>query len=332
MNIVKTRIRFALLFWIPVILMGTLTACQDAHKTNQQHETAMEEQTKSDQTSLPSFGNLIEVKTTHMDFILPDEIPSGWTTFRYTNESEIAHFMLIDKMPVYRGEQLTHEDFKEVPPVFTDAMNLINAGKAEEGFAEFSRLPEWFPEVIFSGGVGIISPGETAQTTVYMEPGIYVIECYIKTGGVFHPMHRQLNVKENTSNENPPKPTMKLTISKEEGIQMLNEPQPGIQTIAVHFKDQEPHEHFLGHDVHLVKLENDGQLKELESWMDWSDPKGLETPAPVRFLGGAQEMPAGNTAYITIDLKPGNYALISEVPNASSKNMLKKFTVSELKQ
>jgi hypothetical protein len=46
------------------------------------------------------------------------------------------------------------------------------------------------------------------------------------------------------------------------------------------------------------------------------------------FLGGVNDMPAGSIGYFTPTLEIGNYALIAEVPNASSKNMLKTFVVS----
>ena len=60
-----------------------------------------------------------------------------------------------------------------------------------------------------------------------------------------------------------------------------------------------------------------------------ADPKGLIEPAPnaVTFIGGVNDMPEGNIGYFSANLEPGNYALISEVPNALSKNMLKTFVV-----
>lgn len=318
--------RLTRLFLAMAILTVGLS-CKQEKKAPLSQEMNMEKIAVVKDVNLPAFGNLIEVKTTGMNFILPDTIPSGWTSFRYTNESSWAHFMLIDKLPVVEGKQITYDDYGEVPPVFMDAMDLINEGKAEEGFAEFSRLPSWFSKIIFSGGVGLITPGETAQTTVYVEPGTYVIECYVKTDGKFHPMTRPLVVEESTANEVQPTPTLKLSISRDGGIEMNEEPREGLQTIAVNFIDQAPHEHFLGHDVHLVKLEDDDNLEELNSWMSWTEPDGLNTPAPVRFLGGAQEMPAGNTAYITVNLVPGNYAWIAEVPDPASKNMLKTFSI-----
>ncbi len=318
------------LFLILATLL-TIFSCKKEQKDQHlSHEVSPDMVLEGERPNLPVFGNLVEVKTTGMNFILPEEIPSGWTTFRYTNVSPISHFMLLDKLPVVDGRQISFADFGQIGPVFNDAMKLINEGKAEEGFAEFSRLPKWFSEIIFSGGVGLVSPGETAQTTIFVEPGTYVIECYVKTNGIFHPMTKELKVRNNSVNQNPPTATLEMTISKGEGIEMQKNVTSGVQTIAVHFKDQGPHEHFLGHDVHLVKLEEGADLEKLNSWMTWTTPDGLNTPAPVKFLGGAQEMPAGNTAYITVDLQPGNYAWVAEVPDPASKNMLKTFTVAEI--
>jgi len=54
---------------------------------------------------------------------------------------------------------------------------------------------------------------------------------------------------------------------------------------------------------------------------------GLETPAPVEFLGGPEGMPAGGTGYFSVDLKPGQYVLIAEVPSPSAKGMMKRSSV-----
>ncbi len=317
------------LILVMAILITAFSCKNDRKDQHLSHEINADKVIIVDRPTFPVFGNLVEVKTIGMNFILPEEIPSGWTTFKYSNESPLTHFMLVDKLPVVEGKQITYADFGQIAPIFGDAMELINAGKAEEGFAEFSRLPAWFSDIIFSGGVGLVSPGETAQTTIFVESGTYVVECYVKTNGVFHPMTKQVVVKENSLSQIAPTATLDLTISREGGIEMPSTVEAGLQTIAVHFKDQGPHEHFLGHDVHLVKLEKGTDLEKLNSWMTWTTPDGLNTPAPVTFLGGAQEMPAGGTAYITIDLKPGNYAWIAEVPNPASKNMLKTFTVQE---
>jgi hypothetical protein len=111
-------------------------------------------------------------------------------------------------------------------------------------------------------------------------------------------------------------------------MEVRGEPAPGSQTVAVHFQDQMVHENFSGHDVHLAKLADDTDLKNLVAWMDWTQPNGLQVPAPVEFLGGLEEMPAGETGYFTVTLEPGRYAWIAEVPHSDKKGMLKTFTVS----
>ncbi|EMR01973.1 hypothetical protein [Cesiribacter andamanensis] len=55
--------------------------------------------------AFPYSGNLVDITSKHMDFILPEEIPSGWTTFRYHNQSHMVHFFVLEKMPVADGEQ-----------------------------------------------------------------------------------------------------------------------------------------------------------------------------------------------------------------------------------
>jgi hypothetical protein len=80
--------------------------------------------------------------------------------------------------------------------------------------------------------------------------------------------------------------------------------------------------------VHLARLEDDTDMARLEAWMDWSHPDGLQTPAPVMFLGGLNEMPAGHTGYLHVDLEPGRYAWVAEVPGARAKGMLRVFTVA----
>jgi hypothetical protein len=274
----------------------------------------------------------IEIVTEVMDFQSVDTIPSGWNTFKYINKSNETHFFLLDKYPA--GKTL-EDAVKEVIPPFQNGMDLINEGNDEEGFAEFNKLPAWFFEVVFSGGSGLVSPKNSSLTTIKLEPGYYIMECYVKmANGIFHNamgMTKAIVVNTQDSGNLPPKATVEINISSTEGISFENSIPKGIQVFSVHFKDQITHENFVGHDLNLVKLNDNANLDALEGWMNWADPKGLITPSPdgITFLGGVNDMPAGSTGYFEINLEPGNYAFVSEVPNASGKNMLKTFTVKD---
>jgi hypothetical protein len=289
-----------------------------------------------EQTAVPArmeTSGIVDVTAIGLTFDAPDSIASGWNTFRFKNSGDMTHFALIERIPDDVG---IAEHQSEVAPVFQQGMDLLNAGKPDSAFAAFGQLPEWFGEIVFIGGPGLTAKGNTSEAIVYLEPGNYLLECYVKTDGNFHSynanpgkygMVYQFTVTEDVSGAPAPTADVNITLSSERGIEVEGDLTPGAHTIAVYFEDQKAHENFVGHDVHLAQLEEDSDLGEIEAWMDWSQPTGLETPAPVEFLGGINEMPAGMTGYFTATLEPGEYAWIAEVPNTIEKGMLQRFSV-----
>lgn len=324
MNVLQITLKRAFhlfLIFNAFIVFSVLQSCKTENKS--ENGITSEPEVKDD---------FIEIVTVDMDFQMPDTIPSGFNKFVYKNLSPQTHFFLIDKYP----EGKTAEDAEKViGPIFNKGIKLIMDGKSEEGFKEFSNLPEWFHEVKFLGGSGLISPNKTAETTLYLEPGNYLFECYVKMpNGMVHMsmgMLKNVVVSEKKSGVEEPEADIDIEISSSEGIVFTDTISAGKHTFSVYFKDQKVHENFVGHDVNIVKLEENANLDELEIWMNWAEPKGLIEPAPenIVFLGGVNDMPTGSKAYFTATLEEGNYALISEVPNASTKNMFKKFVVSK---
>lgn len=277
--------------------------------------------------------NVVEITAVGLQFEAPESIPSGWNTFRLDNTSEMVHFGYLMRMP--EGKGVT--DHQEVlAPVFQNIMYDILGKEPIEPEAGFEP-PEWFQNVVFLGGPGLVSAGRVAETTVHLEPGTYLLECYVKTNGIFHSynpspevngMVIELTVTEDSTAAQAPEPSLKLDISSGQGIRVEGEPTPGSHVVEVHFEDQNTYEHFAGHDVHLIRITDETNLENVASWMNWTSPDGLQTPAPAEFIGGVNDMSSGSVAYIHVDLEPGNYAWISEVPNPSEKGMLKTFTVS----
>ncbi|WP_027137293.1 hypothetical protein [Gaetbulibacter saemankumensis] len=275
---------------------------------------------------------VIEIVTENMEFQAPDTIPSGWNTWRYINKSVQPHFILIDH-PV---DSITVKEFEEeLLPPFGEGITKLYEGKNEEAFAAFGKIPEWFGGTEWPGGVGLISPGHTAETTLKLDPGYYIIECYVKmSNGMFHTnmgMFKPLIVSEEPSTLKEPVGDIAVDISSEQGIVFNPPTKAGTYVFSVNYIDQIKHEHFQGHDVNLVKIDEPADMDSLEVWMNWLELKGLIDPAPkgFTFLGGVNDMPAGNKGYFKITLTPGKYALISEVPKPASKNMLKIFEITE---
>lgn len=257
-----------------------------------------------------------------------DTIPAGWTTFRLVNASPFVHFIFFDYLP---GDRTSEDLLSDVSPVFQESSYLLMEGKNEEAMAAFSQLPEWFEGLVFRGGTGYTSPGLTAETTLFMAPGNYVMECYIKMpDGTYHwnmGMYKDLHVTADTTGaEAPQSPDIEITVT-DEGLQVNGEPETGEQLVAVHFEEENPG--LIGKDVHLAKLDESTDALEVAEWLDFMTAEGLvstaENPGPAQFIGGSHEMPKGNTAYFTVKLDPGRYVWIAEQQFAN--RAMKEFTV-----
>lgn len=269
---------------------------------------------------------VVEVTAEDYAFRAPDEIPSGWTTLRFRNEGEETHFLFLTRLPDGR----TFDDYVEDVGVPLNelwyAMRSGEIDKAEAGERLGRVLPEWFGSARQMGGPGLVAPGGTAQTTLKLEPGSYVLECYMKTPeGEFHAldgMARPLTVTGEPSGASAPEADIRIMLSND-GIATEGELTPGRHTIAVHFAEH-PEAGF-GHDVHLVRLSDATDVDQVVPWMDWMNVDGLRNPAPFTFLGGTHEMPVGSTVYLSVDLEPGRYAWIAET--TAAQGMVKEFTV-----
>lgn len=272
----------------------------------------------------------IHVLTRSMEFITSDTLMSGWNTFVYENKSTEVHFLLLDLYPAGKTVENTKA---EVLPPFDEGMKLIMEGDLENAVTAFGKLPEWFQEVKFKGGTGLISPRHTAKSTVYLDPGRYIMECYVKMfNGEWHTSHgmlKEILVVDETTELEEPLPTATLDISSTDGIVLRDSLMGGKQIIRANFLDQSVYEHFLGHDVNLVRYENGASLDSLIQWMNWMDPRGLRSPAPegFTFLGGMNNLSAGEKGYFEVDVTPGNYVFISEVPEADKKHLMKTFMI-----
>ncbi|MFB6272463.1 MAG: hypothetical protein ABEL51_06170 [Salinibacter sp.] len=260
-------------------------------------------------------------------FDAPDRIGSGWTTVRFHNEAEETHFAFLYRLP----EGKTHEDvLAETAPPYDHVLQQRQAGKLDKQAALetlFERLPEWSTGITAMGGPGLVAPGRTAQATMRLEPGTYVMECYVKTPhGHFHAAHgmsQELTVTDSDSGGSPPEADVGITLANGE-IAVKGTMTPGEQTVAVRYREH-PEGRILGNDVHLARVGHETDMEAVATWMDWLNVGGLKAPAPVEFLGGVHEMPAGQTAYFTVDVKPGRYAWIAEQP--ADQGMWQTFSV-----
>jgi len=279
-------------------------------------------------------ANVVEIRAVGKTFEGPSEIPSGWTTFKFVNASSMIHFAMIDVPP----EGITTEIFTHtVAQYFQEAMDGMNAGDEAAVNAAFAKFPEWIEELGRRGGPGLLSPGRTGETTVYLEPGHYILECYVKSEGVFHTtspgdgkLGMVLDLTVTDEQTNAPEPTANVTLSvNNTGMEIVGGAlKTGMNSIRVNFVEQQALPSFVGNDVHLMSAEGEESIRLADAWLDWRASDGLEDPSPVTFMGGVNDMPAGSHAYFTADLQPGDYAFIAEVPGPLESGFVLPFTIT----
>ena len=238
--------------------------------------------------------------------------------------------MVFEKMP----DSIRLENYKkDLFPPFMAAFKYMDEGNFEAGMKEFEKIPQWFSKVEVAGGVGLTSGKSTSESTIYLDEGIYVIECYVRMPDgmphTFMGMIAELEVEASSSYEQAPNHDYKAVISGESGISFPDSVKAGEHVIAVDFHDQKIYESMLGHDLNLVKLESEDQLEPLAKWLNAADIKAFRTPAPegIQFLGGVEDLPAGKTGYFKVKLEKGNYLMISEIPQVLERKMFKQFVV-----
>ena len=279
-------------------------------------------------------AHVVELRAVGKTFVGPSEIPSGWTTFRFINSSSMVHFAMIDVPP----EEITTQEMSDtVMDYFQEAMDGMNAGDAEAVNAAFAKFPPWIAELGRMGGPGFLSAGRIGETTVYLEPGRYLVECYVKTDGIFHttsPGEGQLGmlldliVTEESNGA--PEPVADVTLAvRNAGIEVASgELREGVNTIRVDFIEQQAFPSFVGNDVHVMRVDNAESITSADAWMDWRTKDGLEDPGPVTFLGGINDLPAGMHGYFTVDLAPGDYAFIAEIPGPQAAGFVLPFSIA----
>lgn len=288
---------------------------------------------------------VIEIEATHdhaadehLFGLNRDTVPAGWTTLALDNRTSHVHFAYLSKVPqvaideaAAANQDLLDYYFEQVAEPFQGYMDLL-AGKEPRYPVVF---PEWFLDgsVVPSGGVGLTAAESSSAATVDLAPGKYVMECYVKDAtNTFHGlmgMVALITVTSQESDASAPRATADLSIGSD-GFDFPNSVRPGRHTIAVDFDTQQVYANLVGHDAHLIRLEDGTTVQDVNDWMNWMDPTGLVADGnePSTFIGGVETVfPAGTTEYAHVTLTPGDYAWVAEVPDPMSEGLLQTFTV-----
>ncbi len=278
---------------------------------------------KTETTAENPVPTKIQISSNTLDIIMPDTLSAGLNHLVYQNKSDMTHFLLFNKVP----DSISIREYsQQLTKPFQEVMDAISNNQEPP-----NNFPAWLGDMVNMGGVGLTSAGQTSESYVNFTPGNYIVECYIKSDGIFHSssgMLKQIRVVDQVNEAS--EPTANITVNVDSsGLTLQGElvPQAGNVCFKISHGVSKLFPNFTRPDVHLVKITEGASLEALEEYMDWTTVNGMVSNAPVVFLGGVQEMPEGSTSYFRQYLSPGKYILIGEVPTPRSNGFYYEFEI-----
>jgi uncharacterized cupredoxin-like copper-binding protein len=265
---------------LPAIAAAMLLAACTAKET----QTAA---TDSAATSASAAANEVTITATDYAFDAPAEIPAGLTNFRMVDNGKELHHATIIKLE----EGKTYADFMA-------GLQAMKPG---------TPPPGW---IVPAGGPNAVGPGSTSALTMVMEPGNYAIVCFIPDAkGVPHVAHgmvKQLTVTPN-ANANMAEPTADITVTMSDYKWEFSQPlTAGEHTLKLVTAPGQPHE------FTFFKLMPGKTAADIPKYVE----TGMQGPPPAMALGGVAGVAAGIPSFYTVNLEPGDYAIVCFLEDA----------------
>ena len=282
-----------------------------------------------------SAENTLQLEVQGMSLVGPQTIKSGWTTIRIVNNGGMTHHGLVYRLPDGVTAEMVDEQI--IRPIQASLTANIN-GDAAEAARIAGTMPAWIADLTWLGGPGMMSDGVTGEATMYLEPGNYIVECYVKTNGIQHNFNPEegkmgmvlpFTVLPEDGGQQEPDANVTLSLTNS-GYEITKGAfVPGANSVRVNFDEQRLYNNFVGHDVHLFRIEEDTDVAAAARWPDFFPVDGQQTPAPARFVGGIHDMPQGATGYFRVNLDPGDYGMTAEIPEAQESGFFKRFSITQ---
>jgi uncharacterized cupredoxin-like copper-binding protein len=247
---------------------------------------------------------VVTVKAYDYRFEAPARVPAGTITFRMENDGKELHHLWIVKLTG-----------KKTPDDFTKAM---------KSWGSALKMPDWAIDV---GGPNSASPGMTAEGTMTLDPGTYMLVCWVPSpDGMLHVMKgmvKPLTITARPAGQVDAEPASDITMTLDDYTFELSKPiTPGRHVIRVENRAPQTHE------VVIARLNPGQTAAQALVWIN----AGQAGPGPT-VLGGASGIAKGRHMFITMDFPAGHYALFCFIPDVktgkphTNHGMLKELTV-----
>ena len=228
-----------------------------------------------------STTNAVELRGDEYAFVLPETIEGGWTSLEFTNTGREWHEFALAKL----GEGKT----------IADVQRYLADPKSQQ-----QPPPDW---VQIRAGIPTLDAGEKASLTEQLEPGRYVLLCFLDAAdGKTHIEHGMLRefVAEGNAEAERPEADATLVLGTWQAAPQL---EAGERTIELRNDRDQPG------SVFLTSFEPGKTEEDLERW----EKTGMRGPAPARFLGGVIDVPPHTSVYYTVNLDEGReYTLLDD--------------------
>lgn len=262
----------------------------------------------------------IQLGAADFSFSLPDTVAGGLVRLHLTNGGQEGHHAQLIRL----NDGVTRAQF--------DAMfGEVMAAVPTEGEVAFLRL---FEIATLQGGPSVVAPGEHADVTLDLPPGEYLLLCFVSSpDGIPHlvkGMRRWLTVTDGPAEAPAPPIAAGRVDMADFTFTQVPPMDSGPVVLEVINSGREPHE------MVIIRLEGVTLDSALAIMMAPPPPEGAAPsgPPPFRFAGGLQAIMPGQRAWATVDLPPGNYALVCFIPSGANEGrphiglgMVRGFTV-----
>lgn len=234
----------------------------------------------------PAVPTAVTFKGADFSFEGPESIPAGLITINFQNIGKEWHHAQLARL----NDGVTMEQLDEAMKKDSNAaLGMVN----------------------LVGGVGALDPNGSGSVTLKLQEGQYLLLCFIPSAdGVPHlakGMIRPLTVKGAGATAAEPKADVTVNMA-DFHFTMPAEVKAGKQVWKVINDGPQPHE------IALVRLAEGKTLDDIYAW--YAKPEG---PQPFNMVGGMQGMNAGvPAAFINLDLQPGNYVAVCDIPDPAS--------------
>ena len=237
-----------------------------------------------------SAPSVVTITATDYAFGMADTIAAGLTTFRLVNQGKELHHASLVRL----GDGKSAADFQA---------GLVAAMKSH------APPPSW---MTFPGGPNAVTLGDTAIATQMLEPGSYVVVCWIPSldgvphvmKGMMHPLLVTAGAQPVPAAAEPADVTVRLT---DYDFQLSQPLTAGKHVVRVENTGAQAHE------IVIAALSPGKTLRDFIAW----EAGGETGPLPTgQWLGGVTTLDVGGHSQFTTTFAPGSYLLLCFWPDA----------------